>query len=59
MLNKSDVASRDQLDTLRMTYHDAVVVSARKHEGLDTLKEYIVDALLAHGVHFPGTRDQT
>lgn len=54
VLNKSDAATQDQLDSLSTTYDDAVVVSARKHKGLDALKDRIVEALLAHGVHFPG-----
>jgi GTP-binding protein HflX len=54
VLNKSDAAGKDQLDSLCMTHHDAVVVSARKRKGLDALKERMVEALLAHNVHFPG-----
>jgi GTP-binding protein HflX len=54
VLNKSDAATQDQLDTLSTTYHDAIVVSARKREGLDALKDRMVEALLAHDVHFPG-----
>ncbi len=54
VLNKSDAAGKDQLDSLRVTHHDAVVVSARMREGLDALKDRMVEALLAHNVHFPG-----
>jgi len=54
VLNKSDAADKDQLDSLLMTHHDAVVISARKRKGLDALKERMVEAMLAQNVHFPG-----
>jgi GTPase len=57
VLNKSDAATQDQLDHLLAIHHDAVVVSARKGEGLDKLKARIVEELLAHDVHFPGEND--
>jgi GTP-binding protein HflX len=54
VLNKSDAASRDQLDSLTATHHDAVVVSAKMRRGLDDLKARMVECLLAHNVYFPG-----
>ncbi|NQU40628.1 MAG: GTPase HflX [Lentisphaerae bacterium] len=49
VLNKSDAASQDQLDSLTAAHHDAVVISARKGRGLDDLKNRIVAELRRSG----------
>lgn len=57
VLNKSDATPPQRLADLRAAHPDAVVVSARTGQGLDTLKARIVQELLDRKVHFPGQAD--